>query len=213
MNWNVTPNLTVLTDPAKQGVFRYLTEGAPGGGSRPNGNAFSSSASVDLNGQVLTSDGGTPLFLNQIHLFNDVNDPNRTGIDPVWVGPEYLPRMPSPNDWTTGDGLNTAGFRWLRRHSGTDSATGTDPNTNRNHLTVRLDYQINDSNKVSFTMSREENWAVTGQTGLPAFPDDPGLRRGARLRLAGPAPARTTLCDYRYAGVRARSRPKAFRVR
>jgi hypothetical protein len=161
----------VLTGPARQGIFRYLTEGAPGGTSRRNGNAFSSIPSVDLNGNVLSSDGGTPLFLNQIDLLNDVNDPNRTQIDPVWVGPEYLARMPLPNDWTQGDGLNTAGFRWLRRQSGSDSSTGSSPNTNRDHLTVRLDYQVSENNKVSYTMTREENWGVTGQTGLPDFPE------------------------------------------
>ncbi len=151
---------TVLTGPARQGDFRYF----PG---RRNGNAFSRTASVDLNGNLTLPASELASF----NLFDDVDDPNRTGIDPVWVGPEYLARMPLPNDWTVGDGLNTAGYRWLRRHSGTDSSTGTDPNTNRDHLTVRIDYQINDANKISYTMSREENWAVTRQTGLPDFPD------------------------------------------
>ena len=151
---------TVLTGPARQGDFRFFP------GFR-NGNAFSSSASVDLAGNLTRPASDLATF----NVFNDVNDPNRTGIDPVWVGPEYLSRMPLPNDWTRGDGLNTAGFRWLRRLSGSDSSTGTDPNTNRDHLTVRIDYQVNDGNKVSYTMSREENWAVTSQTGLPDFPD------------------------------------------
>jgi hypothetical protein len=109
--------------------------------------------------------------MNQIDVFRDINDPNRTRIDPVWVGPQYLKRMPLPNDWTVGDGLNTAGFRWLRTHRGSDSATGTDPNTNRNHMTLRFDYQINTSNKVFYSMTKEKNWGVTGQTGLPAYPD------------------------------------------
>ena len=42
---------TVLTGPARQGIFRYLTEGstaANGGASRRNGNAFSTTPSVDL---------------------------------------------------------------------------------------------------------------------------------------------------------------------
>ncbi|MGH9352227.1 MAG: carboxypeptidase regulatory-like domain-containing protein, partial [Terriglobia bacterium] len=49
---NVTS--TVLTAPARQGIFRYLTAGSPGGAARRNGNAFSTSPSVDLNGNVLT---------------------------------------------------------------------------------------------------------------------------------------------------------------
>src|SRR5262249_10526046 len=50
---------TVLTAPARQGIFRYLTEnatGANGGASRRNGNAFSTTQSVDLAGNVLTAD-------------------------------------------------------------------------------------------------------------------------------------------------------------
>jgi hypothetical protein len=171
---NVTS--TVLTGPARQGIFRYLTEGATGangGASRRNGNAFSTTASVDLAGNTLTSNpaNGAPLLLNSFSVFSDVRDPNRPRIDPIWVGPQYLTRMPLPNDYTVGDGLNTAGFRWLRRHPGSDSSTGNDPNTNRDHLSARVDYQINTSNKLTFTTSREKNWGVTGQTGLPDFPD------------------------------------------
>ncbi|PYS37679.1 MAG: hypothetical protein DMG14_20440, partial [Acidobacteria bacterium] len=166
---------TVLTGPARQGIFRYLTEGGTGansGASRRNGNAFSTTPSVDLNGNTLSVNptNGAPLFLNSFNLFSDVRDPNRTRIDPQWVGPQYLTRMPLPNDYTAGDGLNTAGYRWLRRHPGSDSSTGNDPNTNRDHLSARADYQLNTQNKLTYTMSREEDWGVTGQTGLPDFP-------------------------------------------
>jgi hypothetical protein len=162
---------TVLTPEARQGIFRYLTEGSVGGTSRRNGNAFSTTPSVDLKGNVLTSSGATPLFMNSFNLFSDVRDPNRTRIDPVWVSSQYLRRLPLPNDWTVGDGLNTAGYKWLRPQRGTDGATGESPNTNRDHLTVRLDYQINSKNKLTYTMSREKNWGVTGQTGLPDLPE------------------------------------------
>jgi hypothetical protein len=166
---------TVLTEPARQGIFRYLTEGATGangGTARRNGNAFSNTPSVNLSGQTYAADPvtGVPLFLNSFNLFSDVKDPNRTRIDPVWFGPQYLPRMPLPNDWTVGDGLNTAGFRWRQPHEGLDGATGQSQNTNRNHLTTRIDYQITSSHKVTYTMSREKDWGVTGQTGLPNYP-------------------------------------------
>src|SRR6266850_2514079 len=166
---------TVLTPEARQGIFRYLTSGAPGsagGTSRRNGNAFSTTPSVDLQGNVLSRDPGTgaPLFLNSFNVFSDVRDPFRTRIDPVWIGPQYLPRMPAPNDWTVGDGLNTAGIRWQRRIAGEDGATGDTQTTNRNQYNMRFDYQLNGSNKVSYSLTRENNWGVTGQTGLPDFP-------------------------------------------
>jgi hypothetical protein len=167
---------TVLTAPARQGIFRYLTENAPGaqgGVSRRNGNAFAAIPSVDLNGNTYTADPrtGTPLVMNSFNLFSDVRDPNRTRIDPAWVGPQYLMRMPLPNDWTVGDGLNTAGHRWQRTHRGLDGATGATQTANRNHNTVRIDYQINNNNKIFYSMTRESNWGVTGQTGLPDYPN------------------------------------------
>src|SRR5437870_1262554 len=165
----------VMTGPARQGIFRYLTEGATGasgGASRRNGSAFSTTPSVDLAGNTLAANpaNGAPLFLNSFNLFSDVRDPNRARIDPVWVGPQYLTRMPQPNDYTVGAGLNTAGFRWLRRHPGVDSSTGNDPNNNRDHLSARIDYQLTPNNKLTYSMSREKDWGVTGQTGLPDFP-------------------------------------------
>src|SRR5437867_7902904 len=88
----------VFTGPARQGIFRYLTEGATGangGTSRRNGSAFSTTPSVDLAGNTLTANpaNGAPLFMNSFNLFSDVRDPNRRRIDPVWVGPQYLKRM------------------------------------------------------------------------------------------------------------------------
>ena len=165
----------VLSPEARQGIFRYLTSGAPGsagGTSRRNGNAFSTTPSVDLAGNVLTVDSatGSPLFPNSFNLFSDVKDPFRTKIDPVWVGPQYLTRMPMPNDWTIGDGLNTAGIRWKRRIEGLDGATGDTQTTNRNQYNVRFDYQLNNKNKVSYSLTKENNWGVTGQTGLPDWP-------------------------------------------
>jgi hypothetical protein len=166
---------TVLTDEARRGIFRYLTSGAPGsegGASRRNGNAFSTTPSVNLLGNVLTADTatGAPLFLNSFNVFTDVRDPFRTRIDPVWIGPQYLRRMPLPNDWTVGDGLNTAGIRWQRRLAGLDGATGDTQTTNRNQYNTRIDYQINAKNKVTYSLTRENNWGVTAQTGLPDWP-------------------------------------------
>src|SRR5262249_49323766 len=83
----------VLTPPAREGTFRFLTENAPGvngGTARRSGNALSAIPSVDLAGRVLTADpgNGRSLFLNSFNVFTDVRDPNRTQIDPVWFGPQ-----------------------------------------------------------------------------------------------------------------------------
>jgi hypothetical protein len=159
----VTDNAVVLTDSARAGIFRYSTD-------HRNGAANSTTPSVDVNGNPLI-----PGNVSSFNLFSDVKDPNRTGIDQTWVATQYLTRMPHANNWQSStacpaDGLNTACFQWLRPEAGFDGSTGSSPNTDRNHMTVRGDYQINNSNKLTFTMTREKDWGVSSQTGEPDFP-------------------------------------------
>jgi hypothetical protein len=154
-----TVNTQVLTPLARQGIFRYMNNG------QRNGAANSTTPSVDTLGNPLN-----PANVSSFNVFSDIKDPNRTGIDPTFEAKYYLPNLPMPNNYQVGDGLNTAGFQWLRPENGLDGATGQSPDTNRNHLTLRYDYQINTKNKVSFIMTREKNWGVTGQTGEPDVP-------------------------------------------
>ena len=160
----ITQNTLVLTDLAKQGIFRYRQD-------HRNGAVNSTTPSIDVNGNPLN-----PAAIRSFNLFSDVKDPNRTGIDQSFVAKYYLANLPSPNNYQCApvgnapDGLNTGCFQWLQPQNGSDGATGQSPNTNRNHLTTRFDYQINTRNKVTFTMTREKNWGVTGQTGLADVP-------------------------------------------
>jgi hypothetical protein len=161
----VTQNTAVLTDLAKQGIFRYDTTHRNGAIGATNG------SSVNPDGSPVN-----PANIKSFNLFSDVKDPNRTGIDQSFVAKYYLANMPSPNNFkcapagATIDGLNTACYQWLQPQNGADGATGQSPNTNRNHLTIRYDYQINSKNKLTYTMTREKNWGVTGQTGLADLP-------------------------------------------
>lgn len=179
---------TVLTAEARQGIFRYLTTGGPGGTARTNGNAFSATPSVDQSGNPLTSANGVPLYVNSVNLFAAGAGPNFSQIDPLWFGPQYLGKyMPLPNNYSVGDGLNTAGYYWQQRLNGFDGATGQSPNNDRNNFTVRLDYNINDRHKVNFIMTREHDWGATTQSGIPDYPN--GVygqeRRDPRFYSAG----------------------------
>src|SRR5262245_7263174 len=97
---------TVYTQQARQGLFRYVVgrANAPVGGTTP--------ASVDLSGAaVLPACIGTPPTNSPcISTYNIATNPTGIGIDPVLAG--YLNAMPLPNNFTTGDGLNTAGFNF-----------------------------------------------------------------------------------------------------
>jgi hypothetical protein len=154
-----TVNALVLTPQARLGNFRYINNGGR------NGAANSATPSVDFAGNPLN-----PAAVGQFNVFSDVKDQFRTGIDQTWVGPQYLTRLPLPNNYTVGDGLNTAGYQWLRPEAGLDGSTGSSPDTNRNQLTARVDYQLNNKNKISFSMSREKDWGVSQQTGEPDLP-------------------------------------------
>jgi hypothetical protein len=134
----------VLTPDARNGVFRYFN------GVR-NGNATSTTPSVDLNGNLIrpVSD------LRSFNLFTDVRDPLRTAIDPAIQ--RVIAKMPLPNNWTIGDGLNTAGINWLRR-------TKTN---NRDTYNGRLDYQFNTKHKVSFIMSKQKDSTPSNQAQYP----------------------------------------------
>ncbi len=53
---------------------------------------------------------GSPLVPVSSYNFAQ-NDPRRLGLDPV-MQQEILAFLPPPNDFSVGDGLNTAGYRW-----------------------------------------------------------------------------------------------------
>ena len=139
----------VLTQQARQGIFRYF----PGVQS---GNATSNNPAVDLQGQPVPPRGATGP-LSSFNVFG--RDPNRAGYDPSGWVQMALSRMPLPNDYTVGDGLNTAGIRWTRRRRDLDDTTGSSPNVNRDQFNLRLDHNFNANNKIFFTGTRE--WDIS----------------------------------------------------
>jgi hypothetical protein len=167
-------NAGVLTPLARQGIFRYF----PGTQNNDAG-ALAGQRSVDEAGNPLdfTQIDGATGPMRSLCLFPSlpasscteyVNSPNRgTGISNNPFIQETLSRMPTPNNFRTGDGLNSAGFDWVRTISGIDDAAGTSQNTNRQQFNLRLDYQITDNNKVSWVMSRESN---TNSNSNPNWP-------------------------------------------
>src|SRR5262249_50090448 len=102
---------TVLTPLARQGIFRFFP-------NADNQNITQNAPTVDRNGnpvQPATANGS----LQQFSVFTNSNgsprDPNRSGYDPTgFIQNTLLARMPLPNDYTVGDGLNTAGIPFSR---------------------------------------------------------------------------------------------------
>ena len=88
---------TVYTATARQGIWRYVI----GGRNLPAG---SSAPAVDTSGNALPS--------VNVGTYNvAANDPQGFGLDPTTQG--IIAMTPLPNNFTVGDGLNTAGFTFV----------------------------------------------------------------------------------------------------
>jgi TonB-dependent receptor-like protein/carboxypeptidase family protein len=193
----------VLTDQARQGIFRFFP-GVQGG------NAVSTNPTVDRNGNPVSPLlNGQPVALSSLASANvfgrDVNgvftpwDANRTGFDSSGYIKRLIGKMPSPNDFTSCgtnlifttngalcDGLNVAGYRWLRRNEGVDVANGDGQDTDRNQYNVRIDHNFNSSHKASFSGTWERDWAETTQAGMANWPGGyNGLVRRAPRVITG----------------------------
>ena len=77
----------------------------------------------------------------------------------------FTDMMPLPNDWTRGDGLNTAAYRWTRRINGFDTVYGTG-DANRSSITLKIDHNLSSKHRLSGTYSYEA-----------AHSDDDGVRK------------------------------------
>ena len=85
---------TVLTNPARQGIFRFF----PG---VDNTNVLQAAPTVDRSGNPLPPTSTAQL--QSINLFS--YDANRSGFDPTGYMGKLIARMPAPNDFTVGDGV------------------------------------------------------------------------------------------------------------
>jgi hypothetical protein len=175
MKKNQVTSLT-WTDMAKAGIFRYY----PG---VDNGNFNSTTnPSVDINGNPVQPAGATgPLAA--IGLFGSCNyqgapvancktftDANRPGPAALTFLQEEFKRMPSPNLFTGGDGLNTASIHFVRRQDGLDATNGNSDEVNRDQYNLRIDHNFNSKHKLSLIGTNEHTWGAATQAGLQNWP-------------------------------------------
>jgi hypothetical protein len=166
----------VLTAMARQGIFRYF----PGVN---NANASLDNATVDRIGNPLRPAAATG-DLSAIDLFGNCTfsgapvpscrpfrDPLRPALNNSPFMQDTLRRMPLPNDFTGGDGLNVALIRFTRRVEGLDFATGTGSDVNRDQYNARIDHRFNANHKLSLVGTKEKTWAFSGQAVQRSWPD------------------------------------------
>jgi hypothetical protein len=91
-------------------------------------------------------------------------DPNRWNVDPSGFVAQVLKEVPLPNNYEIGDGLNTAGNRYIRRREGADGGsvfgTGTPgDNTNRKQINLKIDHLLTTKHRVATQLSYERDGA------------------------------------------------------
>ena len=150
---------TVYTDQARQGLFRYVV-------GRANAPAGTATAAVNGNGgALLPACVGTPPT-NQpcIATYNIATNPTGVGIDPT-LG-SILNSMPLPNNFTTGDGLNTAGFNFA-----------SPQHEKQYDFVSKFDFQLADNSLVyvRYAQGSQNSFGDSANGGRPIFPGTPNF--------------------------------------
>lgn len=151
-----TVSSNTYTATARQGLFRFYA------GAR-NANASAANPSVDVNGNPIRADVQTA------NLFG--RDPQRLVGDPTGTMKKLLDLMPLPNDFRSGDGLNTAGYRWQR--SAPDDLL---------KFQFRIDHNISENHRANFSYNNERDDSVNTFMPQP-FPTSPVDARSVRGTL------------------------------
>ena len=155
---------TVYTQNARNGLFRYTVNG-PNVPSGANG-----IDTVDLAGNQLF--GACPAVLpNPIpadfrctRTFNITT--NAAGITRDQALMDLINAMPLPNNFTVGDGLNTAGFNF-----------GSPQHERQYDFVTKFDFNINPKNLlyVRYAQGSQTTLGDSANTGRPVFPDSPNF--------------------------------------
>jgi hypothetical protein len=154
---------TVYTQSARTGLFRYEV----GQANAPAGN---SAASVTTTGAAIRPACSATVTTGCIATYNIATAQSVATIDPVLQN--YINAMPLPNNFTTGDGLNTAGFNWAS------------PQHERQYdFASKFDFNVNAKNSayVRYAQGSQSSLGDSANGGRPIFPNSPNFVDTARL--------------------------------
>jgi hypothetical protein len=150
---------TVYTAAARGGLFRYVV-------GRANAPAGTGTPSVDGNGNATlpACTGNPPTNAPCISSYNIAANPTGTGIDPTLAA--IINGSPLPNNFTTGDGLNTAGFNF------------SSPQHERQYdFVAKIDYKFSDNNLLygRYAQGSQSSLGDSANGGRPIFPGSPNF--------------------------------------
>jgi Carboxypeptidase regulatory-like domain len=103
-----------------------------------------------------------PAQIGGVTTANGAWDTFRTGIDTTGFVTKLLGKMPLPNNYEVGDGLNTAGHRWTRNESsGSEGIFAVGPGISaltgagRKQINTKIDHNFNSRHKVAVSYTYE----------------------------------------------------------
>jgi hypothetical protein len=169
----------VLTDCARNGIFRYWEGWANGNTNTPVSTvgANPTRPSVDALGNPTNVNPSGGQYGGQLRFFsvfgpvtNTPTQPDcsdavvqgapwnslRAAMDPIGLTQKFLAVMPHANRFEGGDGLNTAQHQWERRSHNTGSlnlASGSENDTDRKQINIKFDHQFNSNHKAAVNYS------------------------------------------------------------
>jgi hypothetical protein len=148
---------TVYTAQARQGLYRYVV-------GRANAPAGTATPAVDAAGNsILPACTGTPpTNAPCISSYNIASNPSGVGLDSTLAA--VINNSPAPNNFTVGDGLNTAGFNFAS------------PQHERQYdFVAKFDYKIRENNLlyVRYARGSQNTFGDSANAGRPIFPNSP----------------------------------------
>jgi hypothetical protein len=104
-----------------------------------------------LNSDTINSDCSNAQFASSGYW-----DSIRPVQDPSGYIDDYFQKLPQPNNYDIGDGLNTAGFRWTRSLDGSVNLWGIGEDQFHKQINVRIDHNFSDKHRINGTWSFEK---------------------------------------------------------
>jgi len=150
---------TVYTPSARAGLFRYVV-------GRANAPAGTATAAVDGSGNALlpACNGAPPTNAPCISSYNIATNPTGVGLDPILSA--IINSAPVPNNFTTGDGLNTAGFNFA-----------SPQHEKQYDFVTKVDYNLNSNSQlyVRYAQGSQNSFGDSANAGRPIFPNSPNF--------------------------------------
>ncbi|HLM01233.1 MAG TPA: TonB-dependent receptor, partial [Pyrinomonadaceae bacterium] len=147
---------TVYTQQARAGLFRYVV-------GRANAPSGSATAAVDAAGNPILPACSATITTLCLRSYN-IATQAPISIDPTLSG--IINSMPLPNNFTVGDGLNTAGFNFAS------------PQRERQYdFVTKIDFKLSETNMfyVRYAQGEQNTFGDSANGGRPVFPDSPNF--------------------------------------